>query len=346
LKVALLINDSWQNGGATAYLTLTNLTFAENLQALSLDLATTNGDFIVYYENEETWYKMTEKSIRAVADAGFKYVDLSLYRVRDNASYPKETALMQDGWEEIVNDLKALADELGVEFQQAHSPGYVSNGTNEWITTHKRSIDVCKMLGIENLVVHVGTQPTKESFFTNHTTYFLEILPYAAENGINILCENTTAKNAGTNYNLFTGADMREFIKHVQTETGYTNFHGCWDTGHANCEGSQYLDIIALGDELYGLHFNDNLGDKDSHLMPYYGTMDIDEVMRALKVIGYNGDFTLEVDGSSRTAGTYTGPKLEGGLNAYSTDRFEQEKIAYQVSTFILKKYDCDSESE
>jgi len=80
--------------------------------------------------------------------------------------------------------------------------------------------------------------------------------------------------------------------------------------------------------------------------MPYYGTMDIDEVMRALKVIGYNGDFTLEVDGSSRTAGTYTGPKLEGGLNAYSTDRFEQEKIAYQVSTFILKKYDCDSESE
>lgn len=346
LKFALLNSNSWGNGGATAYLTLANLTFAEKLQKLSLDLVTTNGDFIVYYENEETWYQMTERSIRAVADAGFKYVDLSLYRLRDNADYPKETALMQDGWEEIVYDLKELADELGVEFRQAHSPGHVSNGTNEWITTNKRSIDICKMLGIKNLVIHVGTQPTKTQFFENHTTYFKSILPYAAENGINLLCENTTSKNAGANYNLFTGADMREFIKHVQTETGYTNFHGCWDTGHANCEGSQYLDIIALGDELYGLHFNDNLSDKDSHLMPYYGTMDIDEVMRALKVIGYNGDFTLEVDGSSRTAGTYTGPKLEGGLNAYSTDRFEQEKIAYQVSTFILKKYDCDSESE
>lgn len=334
LKFALLNGSSWEDGGTTAYLTLDNMVFAERFQDTKYDIVCTNGDFLAYYEKEPTWAEMTEKSIRAVAKAGFKYIDLSLYRIRSDSD------LMKDGWEDIVNNLKDVADVLDVEFRMAHSPGYTSFGSDEWIATNKRSIDICNMLGIENLVVHVATSTSKYQFFKLNTNGYGYILPYAAEKGVNILCENSTSKNTGSAWCINDGANMREFIKYVQDELGYTNFHGCWDTGHANCEGSQYLDILALGDEMYAIHFHDNLG-SDSHMIPYYGNMNIDEVMRALKVIGYSGDFTLETDGSSRIGPNYTGPELSDDLDPYTKDRFEQQEIIYQIITHILEKYDC-----
>ena len=324
-------------------MTLANLTFNANIEQHYLDLVTTNGDFVAYYA-DGNWTNTTEKSIRAVADAGFKYIDLSFYRMRGSGDYSE---LMQDGWEEIVQDLKDLADELGVEFRMSHSPGYTGFGSPEWIDTNKRCIDVCEMLGIENLVVHVTVRPTKDEFFAVNAQGFGAILPYAAEHGVNILCENSTYKNMPDGgWCINAGADMREFVKFVQAK-GYSNFHGCWDTGHANCEGSQYLDIIALGDEMYGIHFNDNNADGDTHMVPYYGTMDVDEVMRAFKIMGYSGEFTLEIDGSKRTDSTYSGPKLEEGLDPYTTDRFEQEKIIFQLMNYILEKhgYYCSNHS-
>ena len=333
LKFVLLNSDSVDSGSDSAYLSFDNICFAEKWQMQDYDLVCSNGDFYSYYKNEATWLETTKKSVKAVADAGFDYIDLSLYHIR------YESDLMKDGWEDIVNELKAYGNELGIQFRQAHSPGYTTNGSDEWIDTNKRCIDVCRMLGIENIVVHpVGTS-TKELFFENNARYFGYILPYAAEHNVTILCENSTGKNTGSAWFINDGASMREFIKYVQ-DMGYSNFHGCWDTGHANCEGSQFLEIIALGDEMHAIHFHDNTG-TDTHMIPYYGNMDIDEVMSALKIIGYNGDFTLETDGSNRIGSTYTGPELAGGLDPFTTDRFEQQKIIYQLMTYILNKYDC-----
>ena len=334
LNFVLLNGDSWESGGTTAYLILEKLTFVAKLQNLNLDIVTSNDDFTKYYDKESSWAERTEKAIRAVADSGFKYIDLSLYYVRSAAG--RNGDLMQDGWKEVVSDLKKLAEELGVEFKQAHSPGYPSHGSQEWIDTNKRSIEVCSMLGIENLVVHAMPCATKEMFYAYNLQYYEYILPHAEKYGVNILCENSTYKNGGT-WHINDGVDMRAFIKYVQAQ-GYSNFHGCWDTGHGNVEGPQYLDMVGLGDEMYAIHFNDNMGDKDTHLMPYYGNMNIDEVMNALKVIGFNGYFTLE---ASNISDKYTGPELEEGLDPYSTDKFVQEKISHQIATHVLNKYDC-----
>jgi hypothetical protein len=70
--------------------------------------------------------------------------------------------------------------------------------------------------------------------------------------------------------------------------------------------------------------------------------MDIDEVMRALRIIGFTGDFTLETDGSNRnTSNSYTGPELEEGLDPFTKDRFEQQRIIYQIMTHLLREYEC-----
>ena len=49
----------------------------------------------------------------------------------------------------------------------------------------------------------------------------------------------------GGRYFINSGRDMREFIDYV----GHPLFHGCWDTGHANCEGAQYEEILALASD-------------------------------------------------------------------------------------------------
>ena len=78
------------------------------------------------------------------------------------------------------------------------------------------------------------------------------------------------------------------------------NFGICWDTGHANMEGAQYDGILALADALGAIHFHDNRGEMDEHLIPLMGIMNVDEVMHALIDVGFRGPFTFEATLSLR----------------------------------------------
>jgi hypothetical protein len=168
----------------------------------------------------------------------------------------------------------------------------------------------------------------------------------ALERGVNVLCENSTAANLGAIYWANSGEDMREFVEYVN----HPNFHACWDTGHANCEGSQYDDIMALGEELYAIHYHDNMG-ADTHEMPYCGTMDNDEVMRALVDVGYSGYFTFEADGEKRAQRRWNGPGDECPifedlypdrapiLAVGQFTRLEQEILLYQIGEYLLSQY-------
>ena len=288
-----------------------------------------------------------EKRIRGLYEAGFRYIDFSMYRFQD-------TVYMQDGWREEVLKLKSVADELGMEFVMAHSQG--GNPLNPaeadfMVAATLRSIEICEVLGIENTVVHAGWLETtsKDEWFAANKVFYEKLLPTAERCGVNVLCENSTSKNMGYRYYINTGADMREFIEYIN----HPNFHGCWDTGHANCEeGSQYDDIMALGDEIYAIHYAENMGDADSHLLPYCGSLNNNEVMQALVDVGYNGYFTLECDASARANAVYLGPEFEWMVEAYpnvslvnipkNMTAIEQEKLLYNLAEFILANYPTD----
>ena len=274
-------------------------------------------------------------------EAGFRYVDLNMYSFTAGCDY------MQDDWQAKIAELKAYADELGMTFVQAHSQGgnaLTASGYDETLVAFTlRQIEICGALGIENIVVHPGFQSgyTKEQWFAANKAFFDVLLVKAAECGVNVLCENSTSKNLGDIYWANSGADMREFIEYVNNPY----FHACWDTGHANCEGDQYDDIITLGDELYAIHYNDNLGNGDFHLIPYFGTLDSVSVLRALNEIGYSGYLTFECDSGSRTNGYWHGPNdlailSEKTISELSDDRLGQEKLMYQIGEKLLSTYD------
>ena len=204
---------------------------------------------------------------------------------------------MQDGWRDSVKRLQNLADELGMKFVQAHSQGGNPLSDDEdhvdfLLKATIRSIEICEMLGIKNTVAHGGFAEglSKEEWFVKNKVFYEKLIPTMERCGVNVLCENSTKSNMHDMYFINTGKDMREFIEFV----GHPMIHGCWDTGHANCEGGQYDEIMAVGDELYAIHYNDNHGERDDHLAPFFGTLNHDEVMNALIDVGFNGYFTLE----------------------------------------------------
>jgi sugar phosphate isomerase/epimerase len=94
----------------------------------------------------------------------------------------------------------------------------------------------------------------------------------------------------------FCGGDPEELIDLVDT----INDPGvgmCIDIGHANNSGIYVPDFIRMaGSRLKCTHVNDNLADKDTHLPPFMGSVDWRGVMSALREIGYDGDFSYEIN--------------------------------------------------
>ncbi|MBR5507872.1 MAG: sugar phosphate isomerase/epimerase [Clostridia bacterium] len=214
-----------------------------------MKLATTTGDF-------NRFAKTYQEKIDLVIEAGFKYIDLNMYNIYEN-----DELLVSENWIYNAKTIMENTQRKGAQFIQAHSPGGNPLSDNKQIADELlratiRSIDVCGVLGIPNIVVHSGTikgAGKEESFFYSKL-FFEKLFPAMERNNVNVLCENSTQKNTGDMYHTNSGSDIKEFVKYVD----HPLFHACWDTGHGNCEGNQYDDILAIGSDLFAVHINDN----------------------------------------------------------------------------------------
>jgi fructoselysine 3-epimerase len=86
---------------------------------------------------------------------------------------------------------------------------------------------------------------------------------------------------------------------------GRPNIGVVLDTGHSHVVGESIPEVVRkLGDRLFHVHIDDNLGLRDQHLVPGEGTFDFLSLIAALKTAGYDGylgaelswDYTLEPD--------------------------------------------------
>jgi len=299
-----------------------------------MKLATTTGDF-------ERYFTKHIDRVKSVHEAGFSNIDLSLYTVREN-----DELLLSDNWRDTAVEIKSYADDNGISFVQCHGPNVNPLRSEkdffDSLTLTVRSLEVCALLGIPNIVMHPGwdKQASKEEFHERNREFFARLFPVMEKTGVCILHENTTKVNMPW-YFPKTGAEMVEFSKYVD----HPLFHSCWDTGHANCEGFQYDQIMTLGDDLYALHVNDNRGERDDHIIPYMGTLNLDDLMHALIDVGYKGVFTFESGSALRPAKYWLGNR-----HAYADDarlaepplelQAELEKFMFKTGEYILNSYD------
>ena len=75
-----------------------------------MKLSTTTGDF-------DRFLKTYQEKINCVCEAGFKYIDLSMYKIEE-----KDELLMSDEWFDNAKKILENTQRKGAEFVQAHAP--------------------------------------------------------------------------------------------------------------------------------------------------------------------------------------------------------------------------------
>ena len=304
-----------------------------------MKIATTIGEMLNYAPS-------SEKSIEIYKDSGFKYLDYSFYNILSN----DYDGIMTDGWRDGILRTKSEAEALGFKFVQAHAPSgnLVGEKKDATLEATVRSIEACGILGIKNMVIHSAfcedfTYPDgKLDYFKANEPFLSALIPHMEKHGVNILLENTTAKHTHGTFFPITGEDLNDFVEFMK----HPLFGACWDVGHANMDGiDHYKEIMTLGKNLKAIHVHDNYGERDLHLAPFLGTLDIDALMRGLIDSGFEGYFTLESDNFFKHTRRVK-PSGENNRLLYPTLEIKKASLSllYLISKTILEAYDVYEE--
>ena len=301
-----------------------------------MKLATTTGDFSMYLDSQE-------EAIKHIRTAGFKYIDYSF-----GMDFNKKIGIAGENPQEYLKRIKSLADEIGVKFVQSHAPMGKPLLKNEnydsFIEANKKSIEACAVLGIKNIVVHSGYRNglTKEETYMENKEFYNKLLPTAEKYEVNILTENYDKMCSANTFWTDNATYVREMIDYVD----HPLFHCCWDVGHANLQPMSQIDELKiLGKDVYAVHIQDNYGNDDHHTAPFFGTMNLDEIMHGLNEIGFNGYFTFEADGMFCPLWRKKTFDQDKKLFVAPIEiKDKAERLLYDIGKHILTSYDCFEE--
>lgn len=119
-----------------------------------------------------------------------------------------------------------------------------------------------------------------------------QILEVCETSNVKIVLENLVPIPEGNEF-YFLGdniADLKYIFDHINSK--YLGF--CLDTGHANMgEGAENY-IEALGNKLSTIHYHDNLGSEDNHMIISEGSINWETVCQKLIDIDYKGPIISE----------------------------------------------------
>ena len=237
-----------------------------------------------------------EEAICRLAKADYRYAELST----DHAGSMLERA----GTPEAIGAaFGAFAREEGVSVLQGHLYLKADLCNPEMVELLKKWLDLFQGVGIRSAVLHAsgGAGLSAEQQFELRVAHLNELTRHIRGGDMTICLENL-----GTCSACYTTTGIFEMINAVDDNS---NLGICLDTGHLHRVNFQQLDnqsfgdfIHAAGSRLKALHINGNNGLLDDHLMPYTGIKSFDwkPVMQALREVGYDGLFNLELPGERR----------------------------------------------
>ena len=240
-------------------------------------------------------------------EAGFDACDYSLISYLELPDSPYLT----DDYREVAANARKTIEAEGLVVNQTHAPfkfpfnmwndPELFNGTV--FPRMVRALEISSILGANVCVIHplhhLEYRGNEEKLFEMNMDYYGRLLPYAEKYGVKIGVENMWQKHKlRRNICLDTCATSAEFVRYVDTlDSEYAV--ACLDVGHVLLpdQPESVGDFIrALGrDRLQALHVHDNEYVNDSHMLPYLGKLDWEDITRSLGEIDYQGDFTYEV---------------------------------------------------
>lgn len=298
-----------------------------------MKLATTTGDFSAYTTSQH-------EAVRYIREAGFRYVDYNFH-----VDAAAGVGIAATDWKGHIESICRTADELGVTFVQSHAPmgkPLVKDENYPWfMELNRRCIEACAMLDIPNIVVHSGYAPNLgiEETFERNKAFYGELLPVAERFGVEILTENFNRMSKPDVYWVDSAKDLRALIDYIN----HPLLHACWDAGHGNMQDTPQDEALRiLGDHVRALHVQDNLGDRDTHIAPFFGSLNLDSLMHGLADIGYTGYFTFEASNMLLPAKQRRLFEKDQRLLCAPLElRVKAESFLYEIGKAVLITYDC-----
>lgn len=245
----------------------------------------------------------TIEGIKAMIDAGFPALDMSFFASSWLFTYEGDKLA-------VAKELRALADDRGVIFNQAHAPfGPTDVFYEKYFPKFAEMFECCSVLGVQNVIVHplqhLRYYGNEEALFDINMEFYTSIRHFAEETGIRIALENMWQRHPQNNHVVDSVcADPKELCRYYDALGDNKHFTVCLDIGHvAICEREPEDAIRIIGhDRLGALHVHDVDYVSDLHLAPGASKLNWDNICRALAEIDYSGVFTLEADNFYRKA--------------------------------------------
>jgi len=249
-------------------------------------------------------YQVTfEQSATVAQAAGYHYLDANFCGLCRKGR--PVAPLTEDNWEEHVQAWRRLRDDLGVEFKQAHAYFSIDGPVTEETVPGgefgeemmRRSVLAAEQLGVEWMVAHpvnvvVDGAVNMEASYRYNLAYFRRWHAFWQEHGIGMAIENMS--NTANHINAW--GNMDRLISLVD-ELDAPDVGICLDTGHAWLTGYDPAECVRrIGKRLKCTHIAENHGQqKDEHIAPFMGTIDWAGLVRALREIDYQNDFSFEI---------------------------------------------------
>ena len=269
-------------------------------------------------------------------EAGFTGMDFSFFSMDDWDSLVEAP----DGLRQ-AEELRKYAEEAGIVLSQSHAPfkfryGMEISERQEEYWKIVKSMEFAAALGIPAIVVHSIMLPPGMDMLGYNERYYGSLLPYAERFGIKIAVENLTGRRLPDNIPSIDNLGSPEAFREIQDRLRSPYICGCFDIGHANLTTHDAPGFIrACKGYIQYIHTHDNDGLDDRHLMPALApffdekeagrtaakpaglyTVPWDEVLEALREIGYDGPFNLELP---RYQSIYTTEELPLALKLAAT---------------------------
>ena len=137
----------------------------------------------------------------------------------------------------------------------------------------KRALEVAEQAPFRYLITHLGVPGEEYDLrkFDAALTSLEHLRLFAGQRGVELLIENIPNE-------LSTPRRLLDFFRHTHMK----DWQVCFDSGHAQLEGSVEEAFGLLKDRIASTHLHDNGGTKDDHLFPFEGKIPWEKTIRDL----------------------------------------------------------------
>lgn len=203
----------------------------------------------------------------------------------------------------LSESIVRAGDSLGLKCEYIHAPFYGMDDiwhdekgdlAQLMLSDLYATIDECQNFGVKYAVIHAIIGMDNH----NPTPLGLErleaVVDYAVKKNVFLAFENTE------------GEEYLEAIMNHFADVGNVGF--CFDSGHEMCYNYSRNILGKYADRLFVTHLNDNMGMTgeeltfydDSHLLPFDGVGDWQNIAQRITDSGYNGTLSFEVISKGR----------------------------------------------